>query len=304
MGHLRDVIAVAAALGAALSYAAASVLQQRAAQKEAADEVLKAGMLVRLVRQPLWLAGLGADGLAYGLQFIALGHGSIVLVQLLLVSGLLFALPLGAFVSRCPVRRNDLLAGGLVVLGLGVFLTVAAPASGAGDVDGSAWVAIGLGGAAVIGILVVAAGRRPGARRATALGAAAGVANALVAVFSKSSADILAHGLVHALLSWQPYALIASGAASLLLASSAFQAGSLAASLPMLTVVDPLAAMIIGAAFFGESLSLQGVAPLMEAASLGAMVAGVFLLARSPLVHCTHGSEPRAPERALADSTT
>ena len=63
MRHLRDVIAVAAALGAALSYATASVMQQRAAQDEPADEALKPGLLLRLVRQPLWLGGLAADSL-------------------------------------------------------------------------------------------------------------------------------------------------------------------------------------------------------------------------------------------------
>ena len=61
MRHLRDVIAVAPALGAARSYATASVMQQRAAQDERADEALKPGLLLRLVRQPLWLGGLAAD---------------------------------------------------------------------------------------------------------------------------------------------------------------------------------------------------------------------------------------------------
>jgi drug/metabolite transporter (DMT)-like permease len=287
--HFREVIAVAAALGAALCYAAASVMQQRAAQEEPAEEALKPGLLLRLVRQPLWLAGLAADGLAYTLQFVALGHGSIALVQLLLVSGLLFALPLGALISRCPIRRSDLVAGALVVVGLATFLTVAAPAPGRGNVSPRTWVVIGAGAGIVIGVLVLVAGPRPGVRRATALGAAAGVANALVAVFSKSTAVMLAHGLLHALTSWQLYALLVSGAASLVLASSAFQAGSLAASLPMLTVVDPIAATIIGALFFGESLTIEGLAPMAEVASLAAIVAGVFMLGRSPLVHCTHG---------------
>ena len=283
---------MAAALGAALSYAAASVMQQRAAQEEPAEKALKPGFLLRLVRQPLWLAGLAADGLAYMLQFVALGHGPIALVQLLLVSGLLFALPLGASVSRCPIGRSDVLAGGLVVVGLATFLTVGAPAGGRAEAPAGTWVAVGAGGAIVIGALVLLAGRRPGVRRATALGAAAGVANALVAVFTKASAHILEHGLLHAVMSWPPYALLASGAASLALASSAFQAGALAASLPMLTVVDPIAATIVGALFFGESLTVRGLAPVAEVASLAAMVAGVFMLGRSPLVHCTHGAGP------------
>jgi drug/metabolite transporter (DMT)-like permease len=235
------------------------------------------------------------------LQFVALGHGSIALVQLLLVSGLLFALPLGALISRCPIGRSDLVAGALVVVGLATFLTVAAPAPGRGRAPTGTWVVIGAGGAIVIGGLVLLAGRRPGVRRATALGAAAGVANALVAVFSKSTAVMLAHGLLHALTSWQLYALLVSGAASLVLASSAFEAGSLAASLPMLTVVDPIVAIIIGAVFFGESLTIRGMAPIAEVASLAAIVAGVFMLGRSPLVHCTHGpgaSEASEPEAA------
>src|ERR1700694_4158141 len=152
-------------------------MQQRAAQDEPAEEALRSGLLLRLVRQPLWLAGLAADGLAYMLQFVALGHGSIALVQLLLVSGLLFALPLGALIARCPIGRSDLVAGALVVVGLANFLTVAAPASGRAHAPAGTWVVIGAGGAIVIGSLVLLAGRRPGVRRATALGAAAGVAN-------------------------------------------------------------------------------------------------------------------------------
>lgn len=303
MRHLRDVIAVTAALGAALSYAAASVMQQRAAQDQPPGEALKPGLLLLLVRQPLWLAGLAADGLAYTLQFVALGHGSIALVQVLLVSGLVFALPLGALVARCPISRSDVVAGGLVVVGLATFLTVAAPEAGRAEASTATWVAIGAGGAITIGALVLLAGPRPGVRRATALGAAAGIANALVAVFSKASAHLLAHGLLHALTSWQPYALVAAGAASLMLASSAFQAGSLAASLPMITVVDPIAATLIGALFFRESLTVQGAAPVLEVASIAAMVAGVFMLGRSPLVHCTRGSgtpEPAPGEYAGA----
>ena len=303
MRHLRDVIAVAAALGAALGYAASSVMQQRAAQDEPADEALKPGLLLRLVCQPLWLAGLAADGLAYMLQFVALGHGSITVVQLLLVSGLLFALPLGALVARCPIGRSDVLAGGLVVVGLATFLTVAAPAGGRAEAPIATWVAVGAGGAVTMGAFVLLAGPRPGVRRATTLGAAAGIAipggggtttwrlaHMNLAVFSKASAHLLAHGLLHAATSWQPYALVAAGVASLMLSSSAFQAGSLAASLPVLTVVDPVAATIIGTLFFGESLTISGMAPLAEVGGIAAIVAGVFMLGNSPLVQCTQGA--------------
>src|SRR5205807_3423661 len=107
-------------------------------------------------------------------------------------------------------------------------------AGGRTDAPTATWVAVGAGGAITVGALVLLAGPTPGVRRATALGAAAGIANALVAVFSKASAHLLAHGLLHAVTSWQPYALVVAGAASLARASRAFQGGSLAASRPMM----------------------------------------------------------------------
>jgi hypothetical protein len=138
----------------------------------------------------------------------------------------------------------------------------------------------------------MAAGRTPGARRAASLGAAAGVANGLVAALTKASAHLLGHGIAPLVTNWQPYALIAAGAGSMWLSQAAFQAGSLAASLPMLTVVDPVASTLIGAFFLGESLSVGGGAPVFEILGVIAMVLGVFALGRSPLVTCTHREAP------------
>ena len=57
--------AVLLALGAALAYAAASVLQQREAEADAASDQGSAvgggfRLVVRLAHRPVWLAGLGA----------------------------------------------------------------------------------------------------------------------------------------------------------------------------------------------------------------------------------------------------
>ena len=68
------------------------------------------------------------------------------------------------------------------------------------------------------------------------------------------------------------------------LASNAFQAGSLAASQPGLTIVDPLVASVLGAALFGERLDVQPWAVTGELVALITLVASVILLSRSPLV--------------------
>ena len=39
-----------------------------------------------------------------------------------------------------------------------------------------------------------------------------------------------------------------------------------------------------------SGLTIKGVAPVLEVGSIAAIVAGAFILGRSPLVHCTQGS--------------
>jgi hypothetical protein len=53
-------------------------------------------LLVRLGAEPLWLAGLGASIVGFGLEATALAVAPVVLVQPLIVGELLFALPLAA----------------------------------------------------------------------------------------------------------------------------------------------------------------------------------------------------------------
>src|SRR5947209_16705535 len=68
----RPVLAVACALGAALLYGLASVLHHRVAAAAPAERSLRPSLLVYVLRQPLWLAGIAADIGGFGLQFIAL----------------------------------------------------------------------------------------------------------------------------------------------------------------------------------------------------------------------------------------
>ena len=83
---------------------------------------------------------------------------------------------------------------------------------------------------------------------------------------------------------WPPYALLAGASVALLLTQSAFHAGSLRLSLPTLTVVQPLVAVAIGLACFGEKIETRGAAPIVGMLGLLLITAGVFALARSPVI--------------------
>ncbi len=273
-------MAAALALASAFFYALKSVLQQRAAAAAPPEQSMRPGLLVHLAQRPLWLIGTLADGVAFVLHALALKRGSLVLVQPLLVTSLLFALPIEAVSARRRMEQRDWYGALLVVGGLSTFLVLASPERGRAEASGRAWALLLVASLTTVGLLVHAARGRQGPARAMWLAAAAGVTYGLIAALIKATARLLESGLVDALTAWEPYALAAVGALGLLLGQSAFQAASLGTSLPTLIAADPVVSIAIGALVFGETIATGGVRPALEALALAIMVVGIFLLAR------------------------
>jgi drug/metabolite transporter (DMT)-like permease len=281
-------LAIVSALGSALMYAFASVLQQRGAAAQPADQALRLSLLASLLRNPGWVLGLGCDVLGYLLQFVALGHGPLVVVQPLLVCGLLFALPLGAAWAGRTLGKRDWVAALMVCAGLAVFLAVAGPQSGHDNVRPAVWILLlATSGGAVLALVALSGGRLAW-QRAVLLSAAAGVVYGVTAALTKTSSHLLDRGIILLLVHWQPYALLVAGIGGMIIAQSAFQAGSLDASLPTMSVVDPIVSIVIGAVAFGESIAAGPGDVLVEIVALAAMTAGIFLLARSEAVRSLH----------------
>lgn len=277
--------ALVLSFGAALLYSVVSVLQQSAAATVPPGCSLRPGLIIALIQRPRWLLGTLAEVGAYGLQFAALRRGSLILVQTVMVSGLLFVLPLGAAVSHRRLRRSERLGAVGVVLGLSVFLSVGVPTRGLGKASDLAWVAV-LGLVwAFVGTLVLVAPSTPGKARAAYLGAACGALFGLNAALAKEVGHLLDHGALHALGGWEPYALAVSAVVGFLLAQSAFQAGPLEASLPLVAILDPLVAALIGVFAFHEGVATQPLAVVAEIGAVVAMVGGVAALTRSPVAH-------------------
>ncbi|MCU1456566.1 MAG: hypothetical protein JWL73_658 [Actinomycetia bacterium] len=273
-------MAVVFALLAALGYAAASVLQQRAAAEVADEHALKIGLLLRLLKRPLWLAGFAADWVAFAFQAAALATGSLLVVQPLLTTGLLFALPIGARWSGRRLKPRDWAAAILLTTGLAVFLSLGSANGGHDRAPLTEWIPWLLGFGIAAGICVVIAWRGRGTTRALSLALATGVLYGATAALTKSSASLLGNGIVALLTAWEPYALAVVALVGMVLAQSAFQAGNLEASLPTLTVSEPIIAAMIGVGLLDERLH---VAHSWEWVIIGvsviAMVAGVGILA-------------------------
>lgn len=297
------IIAIVAALGAALAFATASVLEQRAARAAPEGDSLSPKLIVDLLRKPAWVGGVLASLAAFGLQALALGFGSLALVQPLIVTEILFGIPVAIRLRHKSMGPREWSGAAAVVGGVILFLVVASPHGGHPDPSDVTWVVV-IGAVAVVAASCVLAARGPeSARRATLLGITAGVLFGLMSALLKSWTYILSnHGIVGGLSTWQPYVMGAVAAAGFLTAQSAFQAGPLAASLSATDTLEPGVAVAIAVGAFGEVVRHSPLALTLEALGGLALVAGIFALDRSPLIlslqqpEQSDADEPRQPE--------
>ena len=270
---------VVLALIAAALFALGSVLQQKAGV-DSPTIGARTGLLLQMARRPVWLAGIAADGLAFVAQAAALGIGSLAVVQPLLVASVVFALPLGAWLTDQRVGRREVLAALALLGGLGAFIVVADPSGGHDSAPLGAWLiaAAACGGPCVA--LTLLAPRAPGPRRAALLGAAAGILFALSAALTKTVVSELDNGLLTVITTWPLYGLIAVGYVSMTLNQMSLDAGALAATMATSTALDPIASVVLGLTLFEESIAANPVEVLVTVLALAVVVGAMVVLAR------------------------
>ncbi|KPI33550.1 hypothetical protein OV450_6473 [Actinobacteria bacterium OV450] len=276
------VLPVLFALFAALSNALATVLQRRAALTVPQSKGFRFGLVLDLLRRPVWIAGILAVIAAGVGQAAALATGALVLVQPLFVLELPLALLIASLLTRRRLPGALWLAVAGVVAGLGVALAAAAPAGNRTHVPIDRWVpALAVCAAVVAGLAVAGLRRPPGRARAGCLGAATAVCYALTAALMKHSVYVLTeNGVVGFLTAWQTYAFGATGICALLLLEHAMQGGPLVASQPALTLGDASVSIALGVALYEEHLR-AGWWLLPQLLGVALICAGVVALARA-----------------------
>ena len=289
-------MAVALALCAGLCYANAAVWQQRVASRQPAGLSLSPRLLLALIRHPLWLLGIAFDVVAFGLEAAALDRGELVTVGPLLVSGLVFALPLSVIGRHERVTRREWIPAIAVVGGLSAFIAVGSPEGGHAQTSAGNWAIASIVVAGIAGAAILAGRASAGPRRALMFGVATGTIYALTAVLTKATVDVLDRGFTDLVTSWQLYLLLAVSGIGLLVNQSAFQAGHVGASLPAIATINPVLASVFGLTLFDERLAAHGPLELaVTVVAIGIMVAGTISLATSPLVTRAHSPDDEDP---------
>jgi len=155
-------VAVLLAVASASLYALSTALQAIEARVTPRGTALRASLIARLVRRPLWLIGGLAGVLAWPIQAVALGVGSVGLVQPTLGAGLIVLLLLGVTVLHERVGLREL-AGVAAIVAAVAALAFAAPAATGAFTTPASW---GIGLALVVvapaPYLLRAAGRAGG----------------------------------------------------------------------------------------------------------------------------------------------
>ncbi|MDD4865848.1 MAG: DMT family transporter [Mycobacterium sp.] len=277
----RTDIAALLAVAAALMMGIGDVIQQRSAQDVTQKPVGTLALFRRLLRDPRWWAGSLVAGAGFGLQAAALGFGSVVLVQALLVTSLLFAFVISAGAKHRRITVSQAVWAVLLAAAATVVVTVGNPQSGTPRGTPQTWsiVAAIMGPALVL--CMIAARMFPGAVAALMLGVLSGSLWGLFSVLMKGVVDQLDHGIPALLHTPEGYVWAVLAVAATAWEQSAFRAGPLTASLPAVTVAEPIVGSVLGVTVLGETLDTDSVGLIALGVAVTVMAAATVALARS-----------------------
>lgn len=242
------VLPIFAAVGSAAVFGLSTSLEHREAGQGPSGSI---ALMWHLIRQPLWLLGLAASVVALGLYALAIGTGSLGLVQPILISGIVFALPIRAAMEHSVPSRQQLGSAAMTTAGLALFLLIVSPTSATHAPSGHAALLFIAAGVPVAALLARRGLRDSGHRSGVLLGCAAGIVLGLMAgalkmtvVSMDDPASLLGH--------WPVWAFVALAGWGTLLNQHAYREAPLAVSMPIVNILGPLIGIAFAALVFGE----------------------------------------------------
>jgi drug/metabolite transporter (DMT)-like permease len=178
----------------------------------------------------------------------------------------------------------------LLAAAVAVIVTVGDPTEGHSRASFETWTIViaVLGPALVLCVL----GARIWAGRpisAVLLALVSGSLWGVFAVLTKGVVDRLDHGVWELLRTPELYAWAAVGVAGTAWQQSSFRAGSLTASLPTMTVTEPMIGSVLGIVVLGETLRPGNAGWLTLIVAVAVMVVATAALARGEAIHSATG---------------
>jgi drug/metabolite transporter (DMT)-like permease len=234
------------ALGAAVCFGTATVLQAMAARAADAGPGGEAALFLRAVRQWRYAAGLALDGIGFLLQVAALRSIPIYAVGAALAASLAVTAVVAARLLRVRLSGREWAAVLVVCAGLALL----GVASGTEGDRGPAALPYALLGVAVaVLLLALGGGRLPARGRAGLLGSAAGFGFGVVEVAVRLIDSLAVPDLLR---DPAAYALLLGGAAAFLALTSGLRTGSVTATTAGLVIGETLGPATVGVVWLGD----------------------------------------------------
>lgn len=266
------------ALASAVLLAVGTVLRQRASHASGA------------IGRGWWLGAVVAFS-GFALQAAALGLGSILLVQPLVVLAVLFALPMEAWADYRRPRRREWTWGGVLVVCVVVFLAIARPEpSRHRPHELTVWATV-LAIIVVVAACVICAERSSPHYKALFYGLAAGTLFGASAMLVKAVIYQVVHRELAVFTFPEIYlfAVVVTGA--VFAQQRGFGAGELQTSFPAMTVMEPVVAMALGVLLLGENVQVSVPTALFLGIVLAATIRAVVELAKCSAERAEHFGE-------------
>jgi drug/metabolite transporter (DMT)-like permease len=271
-------VAAALALVAAFLFALAATLQQKGALNLPTISLAKPSSLLRLVGQTMWLVGTLALLTGYVFQAAALDRGRLAIIQPLLVTTVVFALPLGYLLTQQRVGRREVVGAAVIVLGLGLFAYFGDPAGGNENAPGREWAIAIFVIALVSGALLAFGGGDDLSKKAAVYGTVAGMLFGLSAALTKPTLEYLHESIGTMLSHWEAYALALAGVLGFVLQQVSLGTGRLAPSVATVSVANPLVGILIGVLLLDERFSRPAWHILFALAGLALALIGAVVI--------------------------
>lgn len=280
------------ALIAAFCFAVAATLQQKGALSLGGGKSIAA-----LAKSSWWLIGTGVLLVGYVLQAIALDNGRLSIIQPLLVTTVVFALPLGYFLTNQTVGRREVIGAIVVVVGLALYAVFGDPAAGNDSAPNDEWTLALVAVAIVCGALWMLARRAASLlRKATYLGIIAGILYGTSACLVKEVTTQLDDGGVSDVLThWEFWAMAVTGVVAFVVQQMSLREGFLATSVATVSVSNPVISVLIGIVLFDETLSDPRSHKIVAWIGLGLGMLGATVISAA--------SEDPPPAVAAAEAT-
>ena len=239
---------ILAAFGCAACNGSAAVLQKISADKEKKVSSLDAGLLIRLLQNKLYIAGVVLDIAGWVFTLYAVRQLPLFLVEAVIAANIVFTALIERFFRHKIIRRRSYLAISCILGGL-IFIALASSPEKATPISATVKGLI-IGSPLLIGVVGYFLARSKRYSAAIILAVLGGLAFGETSIIGRIFS--LSHPLWHTIYSPQVAALLISGTLGVLLFSIALQRAQATVINASMSASQTLIPAFVGIAFLGD----------------------------------------------------